>query len=152
MKETILNIVGTAILTALLEYIVNLKKEQSLEKRRKYDVYREYYVLWDNIFRGRAFNFSNLSKKNQNKIINFLISKETYFDREINDLIYRLKTNYLDNFDHNSKNNIEECDKCFKKLNEILVDRGFKHRKNTINYHIETELLKYFLTYNRIIL
>ncbi len=129
MCETIVSIVGTAVLTTLLEFIVSCIKNKSNEKKKKYNVYREFYILWDSIMRGRAFDFTDLTNKDQNKILNFLISKETYFDSKINDLIYRLKTNYLDNYENNTKINKDECNKCYRELTDILVDKENKYRK-----------------------
>jgi hypothetical protein len=103
-------------------------------KEKKYnEFYKEFYILWNKIHQGRAFNFINLSLTDREKIIDFLLENYNYASVELQKMIYELKTNRLNNFDSNNKINIEICNQCYNNIIEYMVEKEQKYRKKYNN-------------------
>lgn len=85
--------------------------------------YTGFHNIWNNIHRGRAYNFYDLGKEEQEKIIVFLIETDKYQDKKVRDLVYELKTNYLNDFENKSEKNIKVCNESYRKLVEIIINK-----------------------------
>lgn len=120
----------SSVIIRKLDYNKRLKEE-------KYKFfYKQFYVLWNNIHQGRAYDFSDLKKYDRENIVDFLLENYNYAPEGIQDLIYSLKTNRLDDFDNNDKQNIERCNDCYNKIIEYMINKETKHRKkySKVNY------------------
>ncbi len=106
---------------------INNKKES--EKETFINFYNAFETLWDQIHQGRAFNYSDLSLKDQERIVYFFIENKRYATKEINDYIYVLKTCRLNNFNNNDPEFIKECDDAYNKLIDMMVNKFDKLKK-----------------------
>ena len=112
--STIFSIISSLILLKI-EFSKNRKKEKFDE------YYASFYTLWDTIHQGRAYDFSDLSCIQQEKIIEFFIKTNRYQDKEVRNLVYELKTSRLDNFDNCSLQNIDSCNKTYRELTTKII-------------------------------
>ena len=62
-------------------------------------------------------------KKSKKKIIVFLIETDKYQNKKVRNLVYELKTNYLNDFENKSKENIKICNEAYRKLVEIIINK-----------------------------
>lgn len=124
----------TFTLSLLSSYImVKINHGRKLKEEKYNDFYKKFYILWDKIHQGRAFDFFDLEFSDRERIIDFLLENYNYAPQELQELIYELKTNRLDNYDSNNKDNIEKCNYCYRKILEYMVNKEEKHRKKFVN-------------------
>lgn len=121
----------TLILSSILSCIVSLIVSKiEINRNNKKEIfsnfYNRFYVLRDSIHQGRAFNFTDLTCKNQERIVKFLIETDYYQTEEISNMVYELKTNRLNNFDNLNKANINKCNDIYNLLSEKLMDKYYK--------------------------
>lgn len=127
-RDYIINLVITtvfSIISACIVAKITTRMELSKNaKREKFDnYYARFHSIWDNIHRGCAYDFSDLSEENREKIIEFFIETDRYQDKEIRDLVYELKTSSLNNFDGKSEENIKVCNTSYNKLTDIIINQ-----------------------------
>lgn len=130
-KDDIINLIITTIFSIIASCIVSiittkiqLNKNMKREKMDNY--YAKFHSIWDDIHRGCAYNFSNLKKEDQERIINFFIETDKYQDKKVRNLVYELKTNHLNDFNNQSDRNIKDCDEAYNKLTEIIIEQYHK--------------------------
>lgn len=111
----------SACIVARITTRMELRKNAKREKFDNY--YARFHSIWDNIHRGCAYDFSDLSEENREKIIEFFIETDRYQDEKIRDLVYELKTSSLNNFDNQSEENIKVCNTSYNKLTDIIIDQ-----------------------------
>lgn len=134
---TILCSLITFILSILSSWIIKIYDNNKSNKERKYnEFYREFYIVWNKIHQGRAYDFSDLETAEREKIVDFLLEHYYYAPKILQNLIYELKTNRLDNFDNNNKDNKQRCNECYRKIIDYMIEREKKYRKkyNNLNY------------------
>lgn len=134
---TILCSLITFILSLLSSWLIKIYDNNKSKKERKYnEFYREFYVIWNKIHQGRAFEFSDLKKVDRERIVDFLLEHYYYAPKNLQNLIYELKTNRLDNFGNNNKDNKQRCNECYREIIDYMIEREQKHRKkyNNVNY------------------
>ena len=127
----------TFVLSLLSSWLIKIHDNNKLKKERKYnEFYREFYIVWNKIHQGRALEFSNLKKVDRERIVNFLLEHYYYAPKKLQNLIYELKTNRLDNFDNNDERNKKRFNECYREIIDYMIEREQKHRKkyNNINY------------------
>ena len=64
-----------------------------------------------------------MKKEEQEKIIVFLIETDKYQDKKVRNLVYELKTNYLNDFENKSEENIKICNEAYRKLVETIINK-----------------------------
>lgn len=111
----------SACIVARITTRMELSKNAKREKLDNY--YARFHNIWDKIHRGCAYDFSDLSEENREKIIEFFIETDRYQDKEIRDLVYELKTSSLNNFDGQSEENIKACNTSYNKLTDIIINQ-----------------------------
>ena len=81
-KDNIINLCITTIFSIIASCIVSivttkiqLNKDKKKEKMENY--YTGFHNIWNNIHRGRAYNFYDLGKEEQEKIITIIHSHTT---------------------------------------------------------------------------
>lgn len=131
-KEEIWFGIITMVLSAILSGIVSLIVSKiEIGRNNKKEVFKNFYnkfqVLRDTIHQGRAYNFTDLSYEEQEKIISLLIETSCYQKKELSDLVYELKTNRLDNFDNLAKYNIERCNEVYNLISDVIDNEYFKY-------------------------
>lgn len=120
------NIIISAVISGIVSLLISLvsfkyqTKKEKKEERWK-SLSNKFYILRDSIHKGRAMNFSDLSKEEQEEILKLLIETDRYQSEELNELVYVLKTNSLDNFYKNNKEQIDLCNKTYNKISEIIL-------------------------------
>ena len=127
-KDNIINLCITTIFSIIASCIVSivttkiqLNKDKKKEKMENY--YTRFHNIWDNIHRGKSYNFYDLKKEEQEKIIVFLIETDKYQDKKVRNLVYELKTNYLNDFENKSEENIKICNEAYRKLVETIINK-----------------------------
>ena len=128
MNELI-NIIISAVTSGIVSLVLfkfQAKREKKKEKWRS--LYNKFYILRDSIHKGRALNFSDLSKVEQEEILKLLIETDQYQSEELNELVYILKTNSLDDFYKNKKENIDTCNKTYNQISEIIIKEYEKNK------------------------
>lgn len=126
--------IATIILSAIFSGIVSLiVSKVELKRKSKREVfekfYNKFYVLRDTIHQGCAYDFSDLSYENQEKIVILLMETDCYQNKEISDLVYELKTSRLNNFNNLEKNNINRCNEIYNLLSEKIINKYCKYKK-----------------------
>lgn len=117
-------------ITFLFSQLSNKISNKSESKKQNFiNFYNDFEIMWDQIHQGRAFNYSDLSLDDQNRIINFFIKNKRYATKKINKYIYILKTCRLDNFNNNDFEYVKACDDAYNKLTEIMVNKFNKLKK-----------------------
>lgn len=124
MQEIIFEIISI-LLSAILSWVIALRVAKAEIKRNyekeKFDkFYNKFHVLRDMIHQGRAYDFIDLSKENQEKMVSLLIETNCYQTNEISDLVYELKTNRLESFGGLDERNITSCNTCYNMLTELI--------------------------------
>ena len=125
------------ILSILASLIIEKCNNYKLKKERKYsEFYRDFYIFWNKIHQGRAYDFVDLKMRDREKIVSFLLEHYYYAPSELQTLIYELKTNRLDNFNNNDENSKKVCNESYRKIIDYMVERENKYRKkyNNLNY------------------
>ena len=121
-------------LSLLASQIMSIVQNNRKLKEEKYNnFYKKFYILWNKIHKGQAFDFYDLKHSEREKIVNFLIDNYNYLPKEIEMYTYELKTNRLDNFNNNDIESINTCNKCYKKIIEFMIDKEQKSRKKFTN-------------------
>ena len=129
ITDIILN-VGTILLSGVLSVIVSKYEFKKNKKEEKFkNFYNEFIVLRDLIHKGRAFDFSDLQKEDQEKIVKLLIETDCYQNKKISNYVYELKTNQLDNFNNFNKKNIEKCNEVYTVLSKEIYKEYEKLKK-----------------------
>lgn len=130
---TIVCCVISFLLSLLASAIAYKAKDITTIKREKYfNFYYPFYTLWDSIHQARAFNFSNLNREDQEKIITFLIEHSPYADTKLNEQIYILKCSRLENFHNMDIQSIEAANQAYNQIIDIMIDRENSLRKKYI--------------------
>ena len=131
---TVVCCVISFLLSLLASAIAYKAKDITTIKREKYfNFYFPFYTLWDSIHQARAFNFSDLNKEDQDRIMGFLIERSPYADTILNEQIYILKCNRHENFYNMDDEAIKEADKAYNKITDIMIDRENSLRKRYIS-------------------
>ncbi len=130
-KDNIINLFITTIFSIVSSCIVSIittkmQLNKNIKKEKMDNYYARFHSIWDEIHRGRAYNFSDLKKEEQERIINFFIETNKYQDKKVRNLVYELKTNNLNNFDNLSEKNIKTCNEAYNKLTELIIDKYYK--------------------------
>lgn len=115
--------------------IYKIQKIKTREENAYFSFYYAFFVIWNSIHQGRAFNYYDLNQDEQKKISDFLFENELYADKELRDLIYELKCNQLNNFDDNDKTNILYANKAYNQIVDIILKREEKLRKKYVKVH-----------------
>ena len=133
------------ILCSLITFILSLFSSISFKKynnskakkKQKYnEFYREFYIIWNKIHQGRAYDFTDLKKADRESVVDFLLEHYYYASKKLQILIYELKTARLDNFGNNNSENKRICNQCYREIIGYMTDKEQKYRKkyNNINY------------------
>lgn len=122
----------TMVVSAILSGIVSLVVTKiEINRNNKKEVFEKFYnrfnVLRDKIHQGCAYDFSDLSYENQEKIISVLIETNCYQTNEIAELAYELKTGRLNNFNNMDKQNIQRCNDIYNLISEKIDNEYFKY-------------------------
>ena len=120
------------VVSAILSGIVSLVVTKiEINRNNKKEVFEKFYnrfnVLRDKIHQGCAYDFSDLSYENQEKIISVLIETNCYQTNEIAELAYELKTGRLNNFNNMDKQNIQRCNDIYNLISEKIDNEYFKY-------------------------
>lgn len=134
---TILCSLITFLLSLLSSWLIKIYDNNKSKKRQKYnEFYREFYIIWNKIHQGRAYDFTDLKKVDREKVVDFFLEHYYYASKKLQNLIYELKTNRLDNFCNNNSENKQICNQCYREIINYVIDKEQKYRKkyNNINY------------------
>lgn len=134
---TILCSLITFLLSLLSSWLIKIYDNNKSKKKQKYnEFYREFYIIWNKIHQGRAYDFTDLKKVDREKAVDFLLEHYYYASKKLQNLIYELKTNRLDNFCNNNSENKRICNQCYREIINYMIDKEQKYRKkyNNINY------------------
>ncbi len=130
---TVVCCVISFLLSLLASAIAYKAKDMTTIKREKYfNFYYPFYTLWDSIHQARAFNFSDLDKEDQDKIMGFLIEHSPYADAKLDEQIYILKSSRHENFYNMDNGSIQEANKAYNQIIDIMIDRENSLRKKYI--------------------
>lgn len=127
----------TFFLSLLSSWLIKIYDNSNSKKKQKYnEFYRGFFILWNKIHQGRAYDFSDLKRVDRERIIDFLLEHYYYASNKLQKLIYELKTNRLDNFDNNNRENKRICDQCYIEIIKYMIKKEQKYRKkyNNVNY------------------
>lgn len=122
----ILSLLGSLIM-------LKIKESKSLHREKYFNFYYPFYTLWDSIHQGRAFNFSDLTKEEQERIVNFLIEHSLYANNELSDKIYILKCSRHKDFNASDKSFIKEADNAYNNIVDIMIRKESKLRHKYIS-------------------
>lgn len=134
---TILCSLITFILSLFSSLLIKAYDNSKAKKKQKYnEFYREFYIIWNKIHQGRAYDFTDLKKADRESIVDFLLEHYYYASKKLQILIYELKTARLDNFGNNNSENKRICNQCYREIIGYMTDKEQKYRKkyNNINY------------------
>ena len=134
---TILCSLSTFILSLFSSLLIKAYDNSKAKKKQKYnEFYREFYIIWNKIHQGRAYDFTDLKKADRESIVDFLLEHYYYASKKLQILIYELKTARLDNFGNNNSENKRICNQCYREIIGYMTDKEQKYRKkyNNINY------------------
>ena len=134
---TILCSLITFILSLFSSLLIKAYDNSKAKKKQKYnEFYREFYIIWNKIHQGRAYDFTALKKSNKKSVVDFLLEHYYYASKKLQILIYELKTARLDNFGNNNSENKRICNQCYREIIGYMTDKEQKYRKkyNNINY------------------
>lgn len=93
--------------------------------------YRDFYVMWDRIHQGRAFDFMDLDFSSQEKIVEFFITNYHYAPKKIRGSIYELKTTRLSDLEDIATR--DTCNLCYRCLVDFMLKKEAKYRSKFIN-------------------
>ena len=134
---TILCSLITFILSLFSSLLIRMYDNSKAKKKQKYnEFYREFYIIWNKIHQGRAYDFTDLKKADRESVVDFLLEHYYYASKKLQILIYELKTARLDNFGNNNSENKRICNQCYREIIGYMTDKEQKYRKkyNNINY------------------
>lgn len=134
---TILCSLITFILSLFSSLLIKAYDNSKAKKKQKYnEFYREFYIIWNKIHQGRAYDFTDLKKADRESVVDFLLEHYYYASKKLQILIYELKTARLDNFGNNNSENKRICNQCYREIIGYTTDKEQKYRKkyNNINY------------------
>ena len=134
---TILCSLITFILSLFSSLLIKAYDNSKAKKKQKYnEFYREFYIIWNKIHQGRAYDFTDLKKADRESVVDFLFEHYYYASKKLQILIYELKTARLDNFGNNNSENKRICNQCYREIIGYMTDKEQKYRKkyNNINY------------------
>ncbi|HIS90660.1 MAG TPA: hypothetical protein IAC20_03245 [Candidatus Faecisoma merdavium] len=134
---TILCSLITFILSLFSSLLIKAYDNSKAKKKQKYnEFYREFYIIWNKIHQGRAYDFTDLKKADRESVVDFLLEHYYYASKKLQILIYELKTARLDNFGNNNSENKRICNQCYREIIGYMTDKEQKYRKkyNNINY------------------
>ena len=134
---TILCSLITFILSLFSSLLIKAYDNSKAKKKQKYnEFYREFYIIWNKIHQGRAYDFTDLKKADRESVVDFLLDHYYYASKKLQILIYELKTARLDNFGNNNSENKRICNQCYREIIGYMTDKEQKYRKkyNNINY------------------
>lgn len=130
---TIVCCVISFLLSLLASAIAYKAKDITTIKREKYfNFYYPFYTLWDSIHQARAFNFSDLDKEDQDRIMGFLIEHSPYADAKLDEQIYILKSSRHENFYNMDIQSIEAANQAYNQIIDIMIDSENSLRKKYI--------------------
>ncbi len=135
MNDKVFTIICTLLgfLISYLLYRYQTAKTREEEAYKK--LYYAFYVLWDSIHQGRAFDYYHLQKDEQERIVSFFNENELYADGDLRNAIYVLKTCRLDDFNQNNNDNIKNANMAYREIVDIIIKREEKLRKKYIKVH-----------------
>lgn len=123
----IFTLIVSSILSGIVSLIVSKIEINRNNKKEIFErFYKKYYVLIDSIHQGCAYNFTDLSYEQQEKIISLLIETDCYQNQKMSDMVYELKTNRLNNFDNMNEFNINKCNELYILIDENIAQEYFK--------------------------
>lgn len=123
----IFTLIVSSILSGIVSLIVSKIEINRNNKKETFErFYKKYYVLIDSIHQGRAYNFTDLSYEQQEKIVSLLIETDCYQSQKMSDMVYELKTNRLNNFDNMNEFNINKCNELYILIDENIAEEYFK--------------------------
>ena len=134
---TILCSLITFILSLFSSLLIKAYDNSKAKKKQKYnEFYREFYIIWNKIHQGRAYDFTDLKKADRESVVDFLLEHYYYASKKLQILIYELKTARLDNNSNNNSENKRICNQCYREIIGYMTDKEQKYRKkyNNINY------------------
>lgn len=134
---TILCCFITFILSLLSSVIIRMYDNSKLKKERKYnEFYREFYILWNKIHQGRAFDFTDLTEPDRERLIDFFLENYCYAPSEIQDLVYELKTSRFNDFNNGDEICKKRCNECYRKILDYMVvkEQRYRAKYNKVNY------------------
>ena len=76
--------------------------------------------------------YKNLDKEDQDKIMGFLIEHSPYADAKLDEQIYILKSSRHENFYNMDNGSIQEANKAYNQIIDIMIDRENSLRKKYI--------------------
>ena len=130
---TILCSLITFILSLFSSLLIKAYDNSKAKKKQKYnEFYREFYIIWNKIHQGRAYDFTDLKKADRESVVDFLLEHYYYASKKLQILIYELKTARLDNFGNNNSENKRICNQCYREIIGYMTDKEQKYRKNII--------------------
>lgn len=127
----------TFILSLLSSIILDKIASSKKKKYEKYNYfYKEFYKLWGKIHKGRAFAFTDLKLSDKKLIIDFFIENYNYVSKELQELIYVLKTTSLNDPNFNNEENKEICNEYYNKIINYMITKENEYRShyNNIKY------------------
>lgn len=117
----LLSFIGTIIIS-------KMKQTKDIKRDRYFNFYYPFYVLWDNIHQGRAFNFYDLERNQQEEIVMFLIEHSPYANENLSNEIYVLKCSRHENFYNNNDGDIKSANEAYNKILDIMITTEAKER------------------------
>ena len=119
--ENIITIVVSSILSIIVSVITTKQEYKTNFKKERFErFYKKFYVLRDEIHQGCAYDFVDLSSKDQERIIQLLIETDCYQDEELTGLVYELKTSRLNFFTDRDELYIKKCNDAYNQICKIV--------------------------------
>ena len=85
---TILCSLITFLLSLLSSWLIKIYDNNKSKKKQKYnEFYREFYIIWNKIHQGRAYDFTDLKKVDREKVVDFLLEHYYCASKKLQNLI-----------------------------------------------------------------
>lgn len=76
---TILCSLITFILSLLSSLLIKIYDNSKAKKKQKYN---EFYIIWNKIHQGRAYDFTDLKKADRERVVDFLLEYYYYASKK----------------------------------------------------------------------
>lgn len=81
---TILCSLITFILSLFSSLLIKAYDNSKAKKKQKYnEFYREFYIIWNKIHQGRAYDFTDLKKADRESVVDFLLEHYYYASKKL---------------------------------------------------------------------
>jgi hypothetical protein len=127
---SLISLALSTIITAISHKIIETRTS-NIEKYKSF--YYPFSTLVDHIHQGRAYNFTDLSNENQEKIIHFLIDNGPYVNSDLKSDVYILKCSHHDNYEDFKQYNMDCANQAYNNIVNYMQNKETKLRKRYIS-------------------